>query len=183
MSKIKYFLNIFLLLTFIIICYLISTNQKVTTSHMVTDSFEYSSHTHQIPIAKLVIRKIGLENDLYDIGTKENQVDRNVTILKESTFPDKEESILFIAAHSGNGKIAYFKNLDKLDRKDTVEFIYHKQKYLYEVVNFYEREKDGYIELNRISKHQLVLTTCSPNKKDRQLIINAKLIQKEKISS
>lgn len=182
MSKRKYCLNAFILLAFVVICCYINTNEEITTNDIVTNSFEYSSKTHQIPIAKLIIKKIGLENNLYDIGTKANQVDRNVTILKESTFPDKEESILFIAAHSGDGKIAYFKNLDQLEVKDIVEFIYHGDKYIYEVVNRYEREKDGYIELNRISKHQLVLTTCSPKKQGMQLIINTKLIKKEKIN-
>lgn len=179
MSKVKYFLSVFILLIFIIISCHIGTKEKIITSHIVTDSFEYSSKTHQIPIAKLIIEKIKLENNLYDIGTKENNVDRNVTLLKESTFPDQEESILFIAAHSGDGKTAYFKNLDQLRIKDTVEFIYHKKKYTYEVVNLYERKKDGYIELNRISKHQLVLTTCSQKKRGMQLIINTKLIKEE----
>lgn len=181
MSKRKYCLNIFILLAFIGVCYYINTNEKITTNDIVTDSFAYSSKTHQIPIAKLIIKKIGIENNLYDIGTNENQVDRNVTILKESTFPDKEESILFIAAHSGDGKIAYFKNLDQLKIKDIAEFIYQGNRYIYEIVNMYEREKNGYIELNKISKHQLVLTTCSPKRKGMQLIINAELIKKEKI--
>ncbi len=182
MSKRRYFLNVFILLILIVVCCYLNTNKKITTNDIIANSFEYSSKTHQIPIAKLIIRKIGIENNLYDIGTKENQVDRNITILKESTFPEKEESMLFIAAHSGDGKIAYFKNLDHLEIKDDVEFIYHNNNYIYEVVNKYEREKDGYIELNRISKHQLVLTTCSPKNKGMQLIINARLIKKEKIS-
>lgn len=182
MSKRKYYLKFFILLIIIVISFYINENKKIITNDVLTNSFEYSSKTHQIPVAKLIIKKIGVENNLYDIGTKENVVDKNITILKESTFPDKEESILFIAAHSGDGKVAYFKNLDHLEIKDLVEFIYHDDKYIYKVVNMYEKQKDGYIELNRISKHQLVLTTCSPKNKGMQLIINTILLKKEKIS-
>lgn len=180
MQKKWYLFSTLVLILFIMGCCYLSTNKQVIES-INSSALSYNSITHQVPIAKLIIPKINLENDLYDIGTKENNVDRNVTLLEPSVFPDMEQSILFIAAHSGSGDIAYFKNLDMLKLNDEVNFIYKNNNYTYKIVDIFEEEKDGDIEINRISTHQLVLTTCSEKHKGMQLIINTKLVKKEEI--
>ena len=119
-------------------------------------------------IGKISIPKIHLEEYLYRIDSKDNNIEKHITILKESSFP----SILFLAAHSGEGKIAYFNNLDKLVLNDKVIIIYNKKKYIYIVKDIWEEEKNGYINLYKTVENQLVLTTCSPNKDNYQLIIN-----------
>lgn len=120
------------------------------------------------PIGTLTINKINLKEDLYDIDSPRNNVDEHVTILKESSFPD----ILVLAAHSGKGKIAYFQELDHLNINDTIKLTYKNTNYIYYVVSIWEEKKDGYININKENNHQLVLTTCSPNKDGYQLIIN-----------
>ena len=125
------------------------------------------------PIGKLTINKIHLKENLYDINSPRNNVDEHITILKESSFPD----ILFLAAHSGEGKIAYFEELDQLKINDTIELTYNNKHYTYIVKSLWEEKKDGYININKEPKHQLILTTCSPNKANYQLIINC--IEKE----
>lgn len=124
-------------------------------------------------IGKITIPKIDLEEYLYEIDSEENTIEKNITILKESSFP----SILFLAAHSGEGKIAYFEQLDQLEINDEINLIMYQEKYTYIVKDIWEEKKTGYIHLNKEIENQLVLTTCSPQKKNYQLIINC--IEKE----
>ena len=105
--------------------------------------------------------------------SKKNNVNENVTILENSITPDKEDSIMFIAAHSGTGKLAFFKDLDKLKEGDSITLIYKDQNYDYIVKDYWEENKNGYINVVKEDKKQLILTTCSPTKEDKQLIINA----------
>lgn len=129
------------------------------------------------PIGTLSINKINLKEDLYDINSIENNVDKHVTILKESIFPDNDNSIMFIAAHSGTGKIAYFNDLDKLEVNDQVNLIINHNKYTYLVKDKWEDIKDGYININKDREKQLILTTCSTRNSNYQLIVNC--IEKE----
>ena len=128
-------------------------------------------------IGYLKINKINLKEKLYNINSKENNIEKNITILKESILPDKDNSIIFIAAHSGTGKIAYFEELDELKEKDEIILNINNKTYKYLVKEYWEEKKNGYINVNKENKNQLILTTCSPNKKDYQLIINC--IEKE----
>ena len=128
-------------------------------------------------IGKIIISKINLEEDLYDKDNPKNNIEEHVTILKESTMPNIDKSILILAAHSGTGIIAYFNNLDKLELNDEIKIIYKDKEYKYIVNNIWEEKKNGFIHINRNSKKQLILTTCSPNKNNYQLIVNC--IEKE----
>lgn len=123
-------------------------------------------------IGTLIIKKINLKQNLYSINNPKNNIEENVTILKESIMPDKENSIVFLAAHSGTGEIAYFNELDKLKKDDEIILVYKNKKYKYYVDTIWEEEKNGYINVNKETKNQLILTTCSPSKKDKQLVIN-----------
>ncbi len=124
-------------------------------------------------IGKIIIKKLNIANNLYKMESKKNNVNENVTILENSITPDKEDSIMFIAAHSGTGKLAFFKDLDKLKEGDSITLIYKDQNYDYIVKDYWEENKNGYINVVKEDKKQLILTTCSPTKEDKQLIINA----------
>lgn len=132
---------------------------------------------YEKPIGKIIIDKININKDLYNISSKKNNVEENITILKESIFPPNPNSIVFIAAHSGNGKKAYFKNLNKLNKNDNIIIEYKQTRYNYIVNNIWETEKNGYINIQKENNNQLILTTCSPKHKDKQLVINC--IEKE----
>ena len=88
-----------------------------------------------------------------------------------------KNGILILAAHSGIGNIAYFEKLDNLELKDHIIVIYKNKKYIYQITKIWEQKKNGYIKIKKENKKQLILTTCSPNKKNTQLIINC--IEKE----
>ena len=145
--------------------------------------FNKSSEINQIvkkdkeKIGELIINKINLKQDLYKIESKKNNIEENVTIIKESNYPDIANGILILAAHSGTGKIAYFEELDNLELKNYITIIYKNKKYIYQITKIWEQEKNGYIKIKKENKKQLILTTCSPKKKNTQLIINC--IEKE----
>lgn len=128
-------------------------------------------------IGYIKIDKLNINEKLYKINSSENNVDKHVTILKESVLPDKENSIVFIAAHSGTGDIAYFKDLDKLKIRDNIILNINKKNYTYTVKEMWEDPKNGYININKEKGKQLILTTCSPNNSKKQLIVNC--IEKE----
>lgn len=123
-------------------------------------------------IGRIIIKKINLEKNLYEINSPQNTVEKNVTILKESTPPIEKESIMILAAHSGTGDIAYFNSLDKLELDDSITLIYKNKKYTYAVKNIWEEPKTGYINFNKEKGKQLILTTCSPTNRKKQLVIN-----------
>ncbi len=125
-------------------------------------------------IATLEIPKINLKEDIYKISNQQKDVDKNVVILENSTFPVENESFIFIAAHSGSGRYAYFNNIDQLSTGDIVKFYYKNKLYTYTVEKKFEIDKDGTLEVTKHSKHSLVLTTCSKNDDNKQLVIQCK---------
>lgn len=140
---------------------------------------EEISYDKEDEIGKLFINKIGVAEKLYTLDSNENNVDKHVTVLKESIFPDEENSIVFIAAHSGTGRLAYFKNLNKLKEEDEIILKYKDKKYYYKVKSVWEESKNGFIKVTKEEGKQLILTTCSPTNEDLQLIVNC--IENKKI--
>ena len=149
----------------------INYNKEVSSNNIIIEK------DNNYIYAKLIIDKIGINKNLYEIDNPNNNIEKNITILKESIMPDKKNSIVFIAAHSGTGEIAFFEELDKLEENDEVILIYNNKKYIYKVLNIWEENKNGYINVNKEKENQLILTTCSPHKENYQLIINC--IEKE----
>lgn len=152
------------------------THYQKETKKEIIDNPEINTNFQQNKkeeaIGKVIIKKLFLEKELYDINNKKNNVEENVTILKGSIPPENTNSIMFLAAHSGAGKKAYFKDLDQLEIGDTIELLYKGNIYLYTVKNKWETKKDGNIEVPKENRKQLILTTCSPTKENKQLIIN-----------
>ncbi len=162
-------------------CYHIYTSVKPTINKIKTNIATINSipitKKEESPIGRIIIPKLNIKHNLYDKNSEENNIEKNITILDGSMEPEEENSILFIAAHSGTGKIAYFKHLDSLKENDDVILIYKGKTYYYKVEKEWEIPKNGYIEVPKENNKQLVLTTCSPQKEGQQLIINC--IEKE----
>ncbi len=129
-------------------------------------------------IMQIEIPKLKLKNNIYDKNSKNNDIDKNVIIMKESDMPDIENSTLIIGAHSGIGKYAYFKDLNKLEVNDEIIVTYDNHRYIYKVAYKYLDPKDGSISISNNSKRILYLYTCNPNDKQNYLVIVCK--QKEK---
>ncbi len=122
-------------------------------------------------IGNIYIPKIKLNRRIYPYNSKENNIERNVTILDGTTFPNKNSSIIFLAAHSGTGSNAFFKNLKYLENEDLIYFIYNNEKYVYVIDSKKEVTKNGFIAVQKKYNHEIILTTCSDNP-NKQLIIH-----------
>lgn len=171
--------NLVIILIYLLFCFVIFNHHSPKSFHTHTKLKNHSA----IPMEKdiignITIHKLGLQKPLYKIDSKKNNVDENITILKESTFPDQEKSILVMAAHSGNSNVSYFENLNKLKKSDQIKITYLNEEYTYEITTIWEEDKNGFIHIAKDNKKQLILTTCSPNHKNKQLIISSKLMKK-----
>jgi len=129
-------------------------------------------------IGVLEIPKINFKRGFLDINDRNNNVNKNIQILENSTMPDIDGGLLVIAGHSGSGRVAFFRNLDKLKKDDQIYIYYKNIKYIYEVINIYEETKDGDIAIPKISESSLVLTTCNQKDKTKQVVVISKLINK-----
>lgn len=127
-------------------------------------------------IGVLEIPEINFKRGFLNINDPLNTIKKNIQVLENSEFPDKENSMLIIASHSGRGKNAYFKDLDKLSLNNDIYIYYNNVKYIYKITDIYETNKNGNLTLNKSPKKQtLVLTTCSEVNKDKQLVITSEL--------
>ena len=125
----------------------------------------------------LEIPKINLKKGFYSINSKNNNINKNITILKESKLPNMDGSIIYLVAHSGYGYLAYFRELNKLKINDIINIDINNIKYKYTVFDIYEMEKNGKIVINHnIKEKYLVLSTCSNNK---QLVVISKLLNED----
>ena len=121
-------------------------------------------------IAVLKINKINLVRGLVDESSYLNNVKYNVQIIKGSNMPDVVGGNLILAAHSGNARVSYFRNLYKLEIGDEATIDYNDKTYRYKVVNIYDVNKNGKVEIKRdLSKTTLTLITCRHNT-ERQIV-------------
>jgi len=119
----------------------------------------------------LEIPKINLKNGFYDLDSKYNNVDYNITVINGSTYPNEENNNLILAAHSGDCPVCYFENLYKLNLGDVAYLNYKNTKYSYKIVDIYEVEKDGTVAIYRdYSKNVLTLITCTRNSNTKQTV-------------
>ena len=125
----------------------------------------------------LEIPKINFFGKIYDISSEQNDIDKNIIIMKESDMPDKENGIIIIGGHSGYGQYAYFKDLNKLEIDDKVIIKYLGNNYIYKVVDYHLDSKDGSIRISNLNKkNKLFLYTCNPNDKNNYLVYDCEKI-------
>ena len=127
-------------------------------------------------IAVLKIPKINLERGLVNPTSYSNNINYNLEWLNGSSMPDEENGNVIIAGHSGNARISYFKNLDKLAIGDKIILLYNNQTYKYQVIDIYEEIKDGNIEIIKDKDETIItLITCKYNT-NYQIVVIGKLI-------
>ncbi len=143
-----------------------------------TDNSEETTNNYYVGM--LEIPKINLKQGFAAFGSPYNNIDKNVTILPTSVYPDVELGNFILAGHSGQGSLAFFNELYRLKNGDKAIVYYKNVKYTYEIVNIYEQEKTGVISVYRdYKKNTLTLVTCTNNKKDKQTVYIANLVSKE----
>lgn len=123
-------------------------------------------------IAVLEIPTINLKKGLVHINSKYNHVDKNIQIISGDIYNLESNSII-LAAHSGTGYKAFFKNLYKLELGNYAHVYYNNKKFNYIVSDIYAEKKDGNIEIPA-SNNLLVLTTCYKGNKQLVVILQRK---------
>lgn len=137
---------------------LINTNNINTNKKTEEDNF----------IAVLEIPEISLKKGL---SLDNNNINYNIEIVSDSTFPNEENSNLVLAAHSGNSKKSFFKNLYKLTIGDEVYIYYDGIKYEFVIYDIYDVLKDGTVEIERYqNKKTITLVTCKKNSNNYQTV-------------
>ena len=133
-------------------------------------------------IGYLEIPKINLKKGFVDIKSKDNDVNKNVAIMKDSVYPDVDGSLMVMASHNGTCWNCYFKNLKKLSNNDIIYLYYDDVRYTYKLVNIYEVKKTGKVSIYRNSrKTTLALVTCKWGTKDTQVVYIAELQNKQNL--
>jgi LPXTG-site transpeptidase (sortase) family protein len=173
---IKYFVAF---TTFIMGCMGVFYNREVISE---VTGFKYNENGYKELkieyIASLTIPKISFSRVLYELNDKRNDLEENIIFVSGSSMPDEEKGNVIIAGHNGNSNISYFKDLNKLDLKDTFTIKYNNIEYNYKIVKKYLVKKNGTVEINRDIRFSTVtLITCYG--KDKQLVIIANLEQKK----
>ena len=120
--------------------------------------------------ALLEINKIDLKREIYAKDKKENDVNQNILLHKNSILPGKKESYVILAAHSGNGQNAYFRNLYQLEVGDEVLFYYNHKKWSYEIFDIEFQDKTGILYLKENYPNMIALITCTKNNSATQTI-------------
>lgn len=125
----------------------------------------------------LEIPKIGLKRGFYNVDSRYNSIEYNVTMIKGSTLPDVPNGNLMLIAHSGDAYISYFAYLWRLQVGDSAFVTYNGQKYQYNIVNIYDTPKDGAVTIHR-NKERTTLTmiTCTKDNDQSQTIYIAELV-------
>lgn len=121
-------------------------------------------------IAVIEIPSIDLRKGIYSKNSIENNIEKNVTILKESDMPDTQNGNVVLASHSGPSKIAYFNDLPKLKLNDIAYIYYNGSRFSYKLINIYEVDKTVTVDIVRnTQKNTLTLITCK-GKEKKQLV-------------
>lgn len=116
------------------------------------------------------IPKISLKRYLYNIDSSQNNVNKNIEVLKSSDMPDVIGGNLILAGHNGNTSAGHFRNLHKLSLGDNIIINYNGVNYNYKVDKIYDVLKTGSVVIKRDkSKNTITLITCLGS--DRQLVI------------
>ena len=153
-----------------------TTDEKSSETNSQVSATNSQSKNNEDYIAVIKIPKIGLEKGLYKKESKNNNVDKNIQIIKESSYPDVDGGNFILAGHSGNSRISFFRKLDKLTRDDEVSIFYNGSEYKYKVVNIYDIQKTGNANIVRnANKSTLTLITCRHNT-DKQIVVICELV-------
>ena len=130
-------------------------------------------------VGYLEIPKVNVKKGFLNIDHKDNDVGKNITVIKGSSYPDVDKGNFIIAGHSGTGIHSYFKDLYKLKKGDKAYITYNGYKYTYKIVKIYKQEKNGTIAIYRdYNKTTLTLITCTKNDKKHQTVYILELVDK-----
>lgn len=117
------------------------------------------------------IEKISLKEIVKDETITSKNIN-DVVMFKEFGRPNIKNTNTIIGAHSGIGRKAKFKDLEKISINDKVQFYYKEKEYNYVVIEkFFVHEKDLTVLNNIRNKTTLTLLTCNSLNDEYRLIV------------
>ncbi len=117
------------------------------------------------------IEKISLKEIVKDETITSKNIN-DVVMFKEFGRPNIKNTNTIIGAHSGSGRKAKFKDLEKISINDKVQFYYKEKEYNYVVIEkFFVHEKDLTVLNNIRNKTTLTLLTCNSLNDEYRLIV------------
>lgn len=143
---------------------------------------EHYEETYEIDYSKyygvLEIPKIGLKRGFYNVGSKYNNIQNNVTMVSGSTPPNEGVGNLILMAHSGDSWISYFAYLYRLGIGDECSITMNGgSTYRYQIVDIYQVNKSGMLVLKwNHDKTTLTLVTCTKDNDSQQTVYVAEYI-------
>ncbi len=142
---------------------------------------EYYEENYTIDYSKyygvLEIPKIGLKRGFYNVGSKYNDIQHNVTMMDGSTSPSEGNGNLVLIAHSGDSYISYFAYLYRLGVGDDCYITLSGVTYHYQIVDIYDVLKSGMMVLDwDKNKMNLTLITCTKDSDDLQTVYVAEYV-------
>ncbi len=122
----------------------------------------------------LEIPSINLKEGLVDNTKNFNSIKYAISIDNSSKYPDVNGNFI-LYAHSGNSKVAFFRNLVKVNLNDKVYVYYNGVKYEYEIFDKYDIEKTGKASVLVTDKERYItLITCNQSHKGYQVVLVGK---------
>lgn len=123
------------------------------------------------------IPKIRLKRGFYSADNRYNDIRYNVSLVNGSDMPDVPGGNLILFAHSGDSYISFFANLYKLELGDECYILYNGVAYHYQIVNIYDVEKNGVVNIERnYDITTLTLVTCTKGSDILQTVYIAELV-------
>ena len=163
----------------------VADDEEATTDVPITNNLpEDNKQAVQAPaidyskyLGVLEIPKVGLKRGFYNLDSKYNDIQYNVTLVEGSNMPDVVNGNLMLMAHSGDAAISYFAYLYILKIGDKAYVTYNGNKYTYQIVNIYDVPKTGRVKIVRsYDKTTLTLITCTKNNDKLQTVYILELV-------
>ena len=158
-----------------------TTTDVPITNNLPEDNKEVVAPVPTIDYSKylgvLEIPKIGLKRGFYNIDSRYNDIQYNVTLAQGSSMPDVAKGNLILMAHSGDAAISYFAYLYILKIGDYAYVTYNGTKYTYQLINVYDVPKTGKVKIVRsYDETTLTLITCTKNNDQAQTVYILELV-------
>lgn len=132
---------------------------------------------YSVYLGVLEIPRIGLKRGFYSVDSNYNNIAYNVTLVSGSDMPDVPNGNLILMAHSGDSYISYFAYLYMLEIGDDCYITYNGLVYHYRIVNIYNVEKNGIVNIDRnYDQTTLTMITCTKNSDSLQTVYIAEFV-------
>ena len=150
-----------------------SSSEKTEEGENLIENSEVPNASYDVNqyVGYLNIPKINFNKGFYPKESPYNDVDKNLLLVKEASYPNVALGNLIIAGHSGDAWNSFFNDLYKLSVGDIAIVDFQGRKYTYKIVNIYKAKKTGTISIYRNkNKTTLTLVTCTNNDSTTQTI-------------